>query len=263
MKNLTTNQNHKLMAQFTRWWKALGPQELTVLVTLVLALAGIWGFVELADEVNEGETWRVDEVLLLALRNPADPADPLGPIWFEEMMRDVTALGGGALLLLFTATVTGYLLIQRQYGLALLLVLTVSGAMLLNMALKENFNRPRPDLVPHGMSVRYASFPSGHSMGAAATYLTMGALLARAQRRRRLKLYFLGLAIFFTGAVGLSRVYLGVHWPTDVLAGWTAGASWALLCWLSARTVQRWLQTHRPPQPESPLQQPETWGAES
>jgi undecaprenyl-diphosphatase len=249
------------MVTLQKWRKALGAQELTILVTLVLALVGVWGFIELAKEVGEGETRMVDERLLLALRNPADSADPIGPLWFEETMRDVTSLGGGALLILFTASAVGYLLLQRQGGLALLLSLAVGGAMILNVVLKDNFERPRPDLVSHVVEVNFTSFPSGHSMGAAATYLTLGALLARAQSRRRLKLYFLGLAIFFTVIVGISRIYLGVHWPTDVLAGWTAGATWALLCWLTARGVQRWLQSRRTADQDNPLQQPETWGA--
>jgi undecaprenyl-diphosphatase len=250
------------MVKWQKWRNGLRPQELTILVTLVLVLVGVWGFVELADEVGEGETHVVDEWLLLALRNPADSADPIGPLWFEESMRDITALGGGALLILFAASGVGYLLLQRQGGLALLLSLTVGGALVLNPVLKGGFERPRPDLVSHVVEVNQTSFPSGHSMGAAATYLTLGALLARAQRRRRLKLYCLGLAIFLTVMVGLSRIYLGVHWPTDVLAGWTAGATWALLCWLTARGVQRWLQSHRAAdQAHHPLQQPETWGA--
>jgi undecaprenyl-diphosphatase len=106
--------------------------------------------------------------------------------------------------------------------------------------LKYSIDRDRPALVPHGSVVYTASFPSGHSMLAASTYLTMGALLARVQRRRRIKAYILMVAITATLLVGISRVYLGVHWPTDVIAGWTAGTGWALLCWLLAR----WLQAH-------------------
>jgi undecaprenyl-diphosphatase len=90
-------------------------------------------------------------------------------------------------------------------------------------------------------------------MSSAATYLTLGAMMARVQRRRRLKIYFLALAIFIMVLIGISRVYLGVHWPTDVLAGWAAGAVWALLCWIAAWWLT--LGRHKQPQPhEQPLQ---------
>jgi undecaprenyl-diphosphatase len=111
--------------------------------------------------------------------------------------------------------------------------------MLLSTLLKMGFDRPRPDLVPHGALVYTASFPSGHATLSAVVYLTLGALLARVQPRLVLKLYLLGLAILLTVMVGVSRVYLGVHWPTDVLAGWAVGAAWALLCWATALWLQR------------------------
>lgn len=213
--------------------------EITILIALVIIAGGAWGFIVLADEVIEGDTHALDEQLLLALRpNPADLGDPIGPPWVEEMMRDFTALGGFGILTLLTASVVGYLLLQRKYNGALLVCATVIGGMLLSFVLKQGFSRPRPDLVPHGSLVFTASFPSGHSMLSAVTYLTLGALLARFQPNPRLKIYLLAIAILLTVLVGISRVYLGVHWPTDVLAGWTAGAVWAALCWL----VARWLQ---------------------
>ena len=104
---------------------------------------------------------------------------------------------------------------------------------------KEVFDRPRPDLVPHGAIVSTASFPSGHSMMAAVTYLTLGVLIARGLSDRRLKIYVLSLAVTMTLLVGVSRVYLGVHWPTDVLAGWLAGSGWAVACLLGASLVSR------------------------
>jgi len=221
-------------------WQRIRRTELTILIAVMLVVGGSWLFVELADEVVEGSTHIIDERLLLALRNPADLADPLGPPWVEETMRDFTALGGGAILSLLTASLVGYLVIQRKYRAALLLALAVIGGMLLSQFLKSSFGRPRPDLVPHGSYVYFTSFPSGHSMMSAATYLTLGALLARLQERRQLKIYVLLLAVVITVLVGISRIYLGVHWPTDVLAGWTAGTVWAVLCWL----VMWWLQ-HR------------------
>ncbi len=216
----------------------LGRYELTILLCIAVLSGGIWGFVALADEVIEGNTQSIDESLLLALRNPADLSDPIGPGWVEEMGRDFTALGGVGVLVLITLGALGYLLLAGRYRAALFTSIAVPGGILLSTVMKMGFDRPRPDLVPHEAMVYTASFPSGHSMMSAVTYLTLAALLTRVQPSLRLKAYFLILAILLTLLVGMSRVYLGVHWPTDVLAGWTAGASWAALCWI----VMRWMQ---------------------
>jgi undecaprenyl-diphosphatase len=217
----------------------LGRHELATLVLLVLLPAGVLIFAELADAVIAGKTLSFDQKILLALRNPADPADPRGPAWVEEAGRDLTALGGSVVLTCLTLVVSGYLLLDRKRRAAVLVLAAVLGGLLLSLALKEVFMRPRPELVPHRSYVATTSFPSGHSMMSAITYLTLGALLARVQARPRMKAYLLLWAVLLTFAVGVSRVYLGVHWPTDVLAGWTAGATWALLCWLVARWLQR------------------------
>jgi undecaprenyl-diphosphatase len=198
-----------------------------------------WGFVKLAGEVMEGDTTKLDRAILLALRNPNDLSDPIGPTWFEEAARDITGLGGHAILSLVTLAALAYLLLARKRGAALLLVAAVGGGMLLSSLLKVGFERPRPDLVPHGMRVYTASFPSGHAMLSAVTYLTLGALLARVEARRPIKAFLLGLAIGLTVLIGLSRIYLGVHWPSDVLGGWCGGAAWASLCWFVALQLQR------------------------
>jgi undecaprenyl-diphosphatase len=217
----------------------LGRHELATLVVIVLIAAGVWGFAELADEVMEGETASFDERVLLAMRNPADPADPRGAAWIEEVGRDLTALGGMATLTFLTLAVAGYLLLDGKRRAALFVLAAILGGMLLSLVLKEGFDRPRPDLVPYGSKIMTTSFPSGHSMMSAVTYLTLGALVGRMHSRPAIKAYVLMLAVLLTMAVGVSRVYVGVHWPTDVLAGWTAGATWALLCWLAARWLQR------------------------
>ncbi|WP_447529370.1 phosphatase PAP2 family protein [Vreelandella sp. TE19] len=216
----------------------LGRHELAMLVCLAVISGGIWGFVALAGEVIEGDTQSFDERLLLALRNPADLNDPIGPGWVEEMGRDFTALGGVGVLVLLTLGALGYLLLARHFRAALFALVAVPGGILLSTLMKMGFDRARPDLVPHEAMVYTASFPSGHSMMSAVTYLTLAALLIRIQPALRLKAYLLILAILLTLLVGMSRVYLGVHWPTDVLAGWTAGASWAALCW----GVMHWMQ---------------------
>jgi undecaprenyl-diphosphatase len=232
-------------------------REFAVLATLALAAAAIWWFAELAEDVIEGETYAFDERILLALRSATDPSDPLGPGWLEELMRDITALGSTWILTFITLAVAGFLALDRKTRAALFVVVAVGGGMLLSTLLKMSFDRPRPDLVPHGALVYTASFPSGHSMLSAVVYLTLGALLARVQPRLVLKLYLLGLAILLTVAVGVSRVYLGVHWPTDVLAGWAVGAAWALSCWAAALWLQRRGQVESPgPDPGAMTSEP-------
>ena len=214
-------------------------QEIALLCWLAGIAAVLWGFVSLADEMLEGETHAFDRMLLLALRNPADLAVPIGPPWLEICARDLTSLGGIPVLTLVTLCAAGFLLVVRKHHWALLLVIAVGGGLLLASGLKELFDRPRPELVPHIVQVATLSFPSSHAMLSAVTYLTLGALLARAQPRRRVKAYLLGVGIVLTLLIGSSRVYLGVHWPTDVLAGWCTGAAWAMLCWTVALALQR------------------------
>lgn len=217
----------------------ISPLESVMLLTSLLVAGGIWGFVELADEVLEGETRQIDEWIMLLLRNPEDLSDPLGPLWFEEMMRDITAFGSIIFLTLFSLAVVGFLLLKKKKGMAVYTTAAISGGLLLSTLLKHSFNRPRPDLVPHGSYVMSASFPSGHSMLSAVVFLTLGGLIARYTKPKQLKVYVLTLSIMATLMVGCSRVYLGVHWPTDVLAGWTAGSSWALFCWVCVIFLQR------------------------
>jgi undecaprenyl-diphosphatase len=215
----------------------LGGHELGILVLLFAIAAGVWAFATLASDVKEGETSGFDRRILLAMRRPGDLA-PVGPPAFEEAVRDVSALGGVTLLGLVTAIAVGFLVLDGKIHMAYFAAGSVAGGMVVSELLKDIFQRPRPEIVPHIAYAANSSFPSGHSMMSALTYLTLAALLARSQERRRLKAYFLLLAALLTFLVGVSRVYLGVHWPTDVLAGWMAGATWAMLCWFGARRLQ-------------------------
>jgi undecaprenyl-diphosphatase len=220
--------------------------EFSTLAALGLTAAGLLGFIAIADEVIEGETGRFDEMVLRALRNPADPADPIGPWWVEVMFKDLTSLGSTSVLTLVTVVAIGYLVVERKRAAALLVLLSVLGGTVLSNTLKHLFARPRPELVAHLVDVHTLSFPSGHAMLSAVTFLTLGALLARVQPRLRTRIYLLGVAIVLSLIVGMSRVYLGVHFPTDVLAGWGAGAAWAMMCWLIARFLQRRGRVERP-----------------
>jgi undecaprenyl-diphosphatase len=209
--------------------------ELPVLLTLAVALAGVWLFDTIADNVVGQDPRYLDRQILLALREPGSLEDPIGPAWFQVSVRDLTALGGTTVMGLLTLSVVGYLVLRRQYHLVVLVLVTVIGASILTQTLKSAYARPRPELVPGLTGVLHASFPSGHSSGAAAVYLTLGSLVARVQRRRAIEVYVLALAILLTLLVGFSRVYLGVHYPSDVVAGWILGAVWAMLTLLAAR----------------------------
>jgi undecaprenyl-diphosphatase len=215
----------------------LGSHELPVLLAFGGIATGIWIFALLASEVSEGETKAFDQKVLLMMRN--SDLSPKGPQQLQEAARDITALGGEAVLTLATLITVGFLLLSGRSHMAVFVCGSILSGLLLSSILKSIYQRPRPEIVPHASIVWTTSFPSGHSMLSAVTYLTLGALLARSQERRRLKAYFLLVAGLLSALVGLSRVYLGVHWPTDVLAGWTAGASWAIVCWLIARFLQK------------------------
>jgi undecaprenyl-diphosphatase len=203
----------------------------------VLAALG-FGFVELAGAVMEGETRAFDEWLLRALREAGDLSNPIGPAWFEELVRDVTALGSTFVLTFAVVVVAGYLWIVGSPQKAAFLVAAVSLGSLLNRLLKFGFARPRPDIVAHGAYVSTESFPSGHSANSAIVYLLLGMMLARVEASYPTKVYIFTVCVLITTLVGLSRVYLGVHWPTDVLAGWAVGACWAFLCWYALLRLQ-------------------------
>ncbi|MBP7649512.1 MAG: phosphatase PAP2 family protein [Phenylobacterium sp.] len=205
-----------------------------------LACAGaIWGFFNIAGEVMEGDADIVDQQLLLMLRRPSDLSDPIGPPWVEEALRDITALGGFTFLTI--ATIVAVLLFsfhgkRRQ---AWILAGTVLGAQVSSEVLKTFYDRPRPSLVPHGSFVYTQSFPSGHSALAAAVFLTLATLIASVEKRPSSKILIYVLAVVITIGVGFSRVYLGVHWPSDVLAGWSLGATWAFAAWI----VLEWMRS--------------------
>ena len=218
-----------------RW---LGQQEAAVLVAALGILLAFIGFIKIAEELGKGELAHFDEWLLHLLRVPGHPHSPIGPSWLLEAAQDITSLGGRTMLVAVTLFAIGYLALERKYGAMWLVGVATAGGGLLSTGMKQLFGRERPDLVPHLVAVTSPSFPSGHSLLAAILYLTLGALLARFAVRRRTKVYLLTVALFATFTIGSSRVYLGVHYPTDVLAGWCAGLAWALSCWLVARYLQ-------------------------
>lgn len=208
-----------------------------MLAALAFVTAAIWLFVELAEEIMAGDTLAFDSAILLAFRDPADPGHHIGPEWLETVMRDLTALGGVTVLGLLVAAVVGLLWFQSRHRTALMLLIAVGGGQLFSNVAKFLFDRPRPDLVPHGTLVTTASFPSGHSMMSAVIWLTLAGMVARTEPSLSMRIYLISIATLITFLVGVSRIYLGVHWPTDVVAGWAAGATWALTCTALARVI--------------------------
>ena len=202
----------------------------------------LFAFGVIAQNVFAGTSFALDQSIVLALRDPANPSAPIGPAWLQEAARDLTSLGSIIVLAIITLTFSGYLFLARKYAAAWLMIVAVCGGIALNDLLKAAFTRPRPDLVYQAARVFTSSFPSGHAELSATTYLTIAALLAQIQCSFKIGLYFIVLAVLLTILIGISRIYLGVHYPTDVLGGWCIGAAWALNGW----AFLTWLQ-HRNP----------------
>ncbi len=213
--------------QFFRSWE---PRGWAALVVMTVCL---WGAIGILDGVRDGETERWDRWLLKAAREPGNLGTMRGPSWLPGMVRDVTALGSVTVLAGVTAMVAGFLWLSRKRQTAVFLAVAIVSGSLMVAALKSVVERPRPDVVPHLAEVSSTSFPSGHSMMSAVTYLTMGGLLMAVVEGRWLKLYVLCVAAVLAILIGISRVLLGVHYPSDVLAGWTFGLAWSELCWLA------------------------------
>jgi undecaprenyl-diphosphatase len=222
-----------------RWWtlpwlhlSRLERHELTWLFVGLGACVLLFVFIALAGEVIEGDTLTFDTKILRALRNPTDPSKPIGPPWIENALLDLTAIGGSTVLGLVVLAVVGFMVLQQRYRTALFVLLTTVTGEILNAGMKHLFNRPRPSVVPHLRDAFSTSFPSGHAMESAIVYLTLGAILMRAAETRLTKAYIMTVAVILTILVGVSRVYLGVHYPTDVIGGWIIGFMWASVCWL-------------------------------
>lgn len=215
------------------------PRELQLLGLLFVAALWAWGVALLVASLEYSRIERFDEQVLLLLRRPDDLAVPIGPSWLLTAARDLSALGSTTVLVFMVVSVVGYLLLERRMGmLGFVLAATCGGGLIVDV-LKPLFARPRPQVVPHLVPVHSASFPSGHSLLSAVVYLTLGALLARVTSDRITRIYLILLAALLTISIGLSRIYLGVHYPTDVLGGWVGGFLWALACGLVARELQR------------------------
>jgi undecaprenyl-diphosphatase len=206
---------------------------------LVLGLS-VLAFIEIADDVAEGDTRRIDRAILTMFRVAGDPETPIGGRWVREAVGDITALGGWTVLTLFVLLLVGFLASLRRWREAALLLAAAVGGTALGQTLKGIFGRERPEEAWRLVEVAHSSFPSGHAMMSAVIYLTFGALMARFANRGRVKLFGMIMGVVLTLMVGVSRVYLGAHWPSDVLAGWCVGAAWAMFCWLVVWAAEKW-----------------------
>jgi len=213
--------------------------EYTTEIAIMLIAIGLLVFFKLTEGVLDGQTGGFDRQILLWFRDPTNLANPVGPDWLETVVRDITALGGFVVLGLMSLFVVGYLWLHKRHSMALYVAVSVSSGILLNTLLKELITRPRPDIVPHGTGAALSSFPSGHAMMSTVVYLTLGALLSLSTDQLSNKLYILFWSILLPLMVGVSRLYLGVHWPTDIIAGWIAGTTWALICILFSQYFVR------------------------
>lgn len=210
-------------------------KETALVVALLLIVAGLWAFIEVVDEVGEGET-DIDTAVMGWVHG-AQGGDPRGPAWLEVAALDLTALGGAPVLVLMIALIAGFLALIGLYrDMVLVLVASLLG-LGVSTVLKEFFDRERPDEGVRLAEVFTASFPSGHTMLATVTYLTLGAILSASRPRRRERFYIIAASVLIVAVVGITRVYLGVHFPTDVLAGWSVGLAWTVLCLITAHKL--------------------------
>ncbi|WP_144098050.1 phosphatase PAP2 family protein [Croceicoccus sediminis] len=193
---------------------------------LALALLFWLGFAAIAVAVQTGNTQAIDRFGLMFWRG-ADGIVPRGPEKLLEMVRDVTALGGVLLRNLFALGAVIALLFLRLRREAALFAATVVAGWLVNSGIKQLVGRARPEIVPHLTEAGGASFPSGHSFNSAVVYIAMALAFATLSSRQSVRLTLIGVAMIASMAIAWSRVWLGVHWPSDAMAGWLGGAAWA------------------------------------
>ncbi len=193
----------------------------------------MWGVVHLGSEVGEGETAAFDRALLLAFRHTSDPNLTIGPLWLRETARDITALGGFTVLTLVTLAALAVLLVYDRRRQALVFGLTAVIAQVASEVIKQLVGRERPTFVTQYDMTSSSSFPSGHSMMATAIYFILATIIASGELRPVARRMLMAGSAVLVVAIGVSRVYLGVHWPTDVVAGWALGAAIALVAWVA------------------------------
>ncbi|MBM9605016.1 phosphatase PAP2 family protein [Desulfopila inferna] len=223
MKN-TGRSLETYLKRYVGWLKNL---EITVLFTLLCLVAGSWVFIEIADEIRETDQLHFDTILLDYIRATSAAGEIKGPDWLPASMEEITALGGITIICVAATITIIFLLVLGRYQTAMVMFCSSFGGIGLSFALKYLFARPRPDESLHMVMTETFSFPSGHAMSSAVVYLSLAGLLAKVQRQRNVKIFTLAVAVLLVFLIGISRIYLGVHYPTDVLGGWSVGLAWA------------------------------------
>jgi undecaprenyl-diphosphatase len=218
-----------------RWLARLEGLEAQALLIWFALASALWVFFALGAEVGEGDTGAFDRQLITLLRSSGNGGEPIGPAWFKDSMRDVTALGGFTFLMLMTIVVVLALLFHRKRREAIILATTAISAQTSIEILKILYDRPRPALLMPQIHALTKSFPSGHTTESTAIFLTVATVIASLETKHHPKILAYIVATFAIFAVGVSRVYLGMHWPTDVLGGWVLGATWAMAAWIILR----------------------------
>jgi len=212
---------------------AFARTEVAALVAISVIAGAVLAFIGIADEMAEGDTHSFDMAVLRVLH--PESGNPVGPAWLAHAAADFTSLGSVSVLATIALAAAGFLVLRRRSLEAGLLAVALGGGLALSEGLKVMFGRERPPDAYRAVEALNPSFPSGHALLSAVVYLTLGAMLARSTSNHAIRAYVMTAAILVTLLVGITRVYLGVHWASDVLAGWCVGAAWATVCWLFER----------------------------
>ena len=210
-----------------------------VLVGAAIAIAGTWAFAEFAGHVSSGGTQAFDDAVLQWLgQHRTKPLD--------GVMLDITSLGTSSVVAMVVCVAALFLWLNKHKHSAILLLVSTTGGAILNNLLKLGFGRPRPDIIPWATVATSYSFPSGHAMSATVVYSTVAYLAGRLQRTHRARIAVAAIAALVIASICLSRLYLGVHYPSDVLAGIIIGLAWAGFCMATLEVIQLYARRNAP-----------------
>lgn len=210
-----------------------------LLAGAMVAVAGTYAFARFASHVRSGRTQAFDDAVLRWIGDHRSPT-------LEPIMLEITFLGTASVVMAIVVVSALFLWLTRHRYSAVLLLIATSGGIVLNGLLKMGFSRPRPQLFDWGMHVVSSSFPSGHAMSAAVVYGTVAYLAARLQKRHLHRVLTMVVAAILIVIIAITRLYLGVHYPSDVFAGIIIGLSWAAFCMATLEAFQAYARRRAP-----------------